>query len=632
MEKWTEAFQSGWDDSAWEVLGSRPNGQGTLFRVLAPQAKEVSIAGDFNSWSVKKHKMRRLEGGIWERAVRSAKEGDCYKYVITTKDGRELWKADPYAFYSELRPNTASRVYALDGFEWTDSKWLSHRRKNKVYTTPMNVYEVHAGSWKRHEDGSFYTYCELARELVPYVKSLGFTHIELMPLMEHPYDGSWGYQCTGYFAATSRYGEPHDLMYFIDYCHNRGIGVIIDWVPAHFPKDAHGLMEFDGTRLYEDPDHMTGEHPSWGTRIFDYGRGEVASFLVSSALFWLREYHVDGIRVDAVASMLYLDYDRENGEWKPNRYGGKENLGAVEFLKRLNAAAFAYDDSVLMIAEESTQWAGVTLPVDKGGLGFNLKWNMGWMNDILAYMKLDPYFRAGSHRNITFSFLYAFSENYLLPISHDEVVHMKGSLYYKMPGDASMKCAGVRSFWSYMLAHPGKKLLFMGAELGQESEWDYEAEIPFDALQSPEKFALHEFFKAAGKFYLNTPELWEVDFQGDGFRWICPDETMRNTVGFVRANLKGDELFVVCNFSGSVSEEFRMGLPRDGEYKVVFSSDEKEFGGAGRLSAGDTIISQDIPWHNEQQSALFELSPLSAVFLKYVPAKRTLKKRKTAKK
>ena len=625
MNEWIKAFQDGSSTDAWEVLGSRISGRGATFRVWAPNAKSVSVVGDFNNWDGKKHRMRRLEGGIWERGVQNAAEGSSYKYLVTGADGRQFWKADPYAFRAELRPMTASYIYT-PGFEWTDDEWLRHRREYKIYASPMSVYEVHPGSWKRHEDGSFLTYRELAHELVPYVRSLGFTHIELMPVTEHPYDGSWGYQCTGYFAATSRYGLPSDVMYFINYCHNNGIGVIIDWTPAHFPKDPHGLVEFDGERLYEHPDPVTGEHPSWGTRVFDYGRGEVMSFLVSSALFWLREYHVDGIRVDAVASMLYLDYDRKKTKWTPNKYGGSENLEAVEFLKRLNMAAFAWDDSVLIIAEESTEWPGVTKPVDAGGLGFNLKWNMGWMNDILDYVKIDPYFRAGSHRNITFSFLYAFSENYLLPISHDEVVHLKGSLYYRMPGSPAMKCAGVRSFWAYMLAHPGKKLLFMGAELGQESEWDYEGALPFWELERPEKAELHDFFRAAGEYYLKTPELWELDFVGEGFRWICPDETMRNAVGFIRMGSSGGELVFVCNFSGAVSAGFRMGLPGSGEYAVEFSSDEREFGGTGQLRRGDRIKAQKIPWHNEPYSAVFELAPLSAVFLRKV--KPTQRRRK----
>ena len=616
VSMWTKAFLSGEATDAAEILGSHLTAKGAVFRVWAPDAESVSVVAEFNSWDGETHKMRRLEGGIWERRIAGAKAGDCYKYLIRTHDGRELWKADPYAFHAELRPNTASKIYDLGGFNWSDGEWLARRRENKVYSAPMSAYEVHPGSWRRHEDGSFLTYRELARELVPYVKSLGFTHIELMPVTEHPYDGSWGYQCTGYFAATSRYGEPRDLMYFINYCHKRGIGVIMDWTPAHFPKDAHGLVEFDGTRLYEHPDSVRGEHPSWGTRIFDYGRGEIRSFLISSALFWLREYHVDGIRVDAVASMLYLDYDRHDGNRITNQYGGRENLEAVEFIKRLNMAAFAYDDSVLMIAEESTAWPGVTMPVHEGGLGFNLKWNMGWMNDILDYVKLDPYFRAGSHKNITFSFMYAFSENYLLPISHDEVVHLKGSLYSKMPGDAAMKCSGVRSFWSYMLAHPGKKLLFMGSELGQETEWDYEAELPFEGLETEEKSALHEFFKAAGKFYQKTPELWEVDFSPEGFRWICPDETMRNVVGFIRRDSSDNELIFICNFSGATTSDFRMGLPGSGKYRVEFSSDERKFGGTGNLIAGAHFKAEKAPWHGDEYSAVFELPPLSAVFLR----------------
>ena len=615
---WLEDFAAGRQLRAGEYLGAHMTARGAVFRVWAPEAVRVDLVGDFNAWTPGSHPMAPCGGGIWELEVPGLAPGACYKFAIGARDGQTLWKADPYGVWAELRPGTASRLYVLEGFEWTDGPWMERRRTHKVYDSPLNIYEVHAGSWRRGADGAFLTYRELAAALIPYVLDMGFTHIELMPLTEHPLDDSWGYQCTGYFAATSRYGTPHDLMYFVNACHEAGLGVIMDWAPAHFPKDPQGLVEFDGSRCYEHSDPTMGEHPSWGTRIFDYAKGQVCSFLISSALFWLERYHMDGLRVDAVASMLYLDYDRQPYQWRPNRFGGKENLDAVSFMQRLNEAAFALDDSVLMIAEESTAWPAVTGPTYLGGLGYNLKWNMGWMNDVLRYIRTDPYFRAGCHRDLTFSLLYAFTENFLLPLSHDEVVHMKGSLYGKMPGDRQQKLAGVRAFWAYMLAHPGKKLLFMGAELGQAAEWDFAGELSWGELDDPESAALHQFFQAANIFYVNQQALWEIDFKAAGFQWICPDESARNMVGFRRLDKAGDELIFLCNFSGAVGKGFRLGVPAPGIYRALFSTDEVRFGGGGTLCAGTELRSKKIPQHNEKQSILIELPPLSAVFLKKV--------------
>ena len=603
------SFLAGTDYHAQNFLGSFLQDGGALFRVWAPAARAVSVVGDFNGWDPAAAPMTRLEGGIWEGFIPGLQQYDTYKYAVFTQDGQTLYKADPYAYHSETRPDTASKLYDLSGFAWTDANWFSHRRNAKVYDNPLNIYEVHAGSWKLYADGQPFSYQELAKQLIPYAKKMGFTHIELMPLTEHPLDDSWGYQCTGYFAATSRFGTPHDFMAFINACHMEGIGVILDWVPAHFPKDPHGLVEFDGSHCYEYADPRKGEHYGWGTRVFDYGRPEVRSFLISSALFWLEQFHADGLRVDAVASMLYLDYDRQDGQWLPNQHGGRENLEAIDFLKRLNEAAFAYDDSILMIAEESTAWPMVTKPTFAGGLGFNLKWNMGWMNDILHYVKLDPIARQYNHKDITFSFFYAFSENFLLPLSHDEVVHMKGSLLEKMPGDLDMKLAGVRVFYAYMLAHPGKKLLFMGAEFGQRNEWHFESQLDWYLLQDPRHKKLQEFFRRANKFYLRSPELWEADFDWSGFEWICHDDNNANVAAFIRKDKAGNALYFICNFSPNPHHGYRLGVPAAGRYRVAFSTDEA----AGRRLTAKPGNCHGRPYHLELQ-----LPPLGALFLKHI--------------
>lgn len=610
-KKHLESFLAGTNYRVWEFFGAHPDGDKTVFRTWAPNARGISVAGDFTDWEEKAVPMKNIGGGVWEAKIRGVRQYDNYKYIVIQQDGEAVYKIDPYAFHAETRPSDASKVYNPTQFKWADKRWLNYRRRHKVYDSPMNIYELHAGSWRRYEDGNVLNYRALADELVPYVKSMGFTHIELMPITEYPYDASWGYQCTGYFAPTSRYGTPDDFKYFVETCHKGNIGVILDWVPAHFPRDTFALAQFDGTCCYEYSDPRKAEHSGWGTLVFDYGKNEVMSFLISSACFWIEQYHIDGLRVDAVASMLYLDYDRQHGEWVPNKDGGNENLEAVEFLKRLNTAVFAIDDSLLMIAEESTAWPLVTKP---GGLGFNLKWNMGWMNDILHYMKLDPYFRQFNHRDITFSFHYAFSENYVLPLSHDEVVHMKNSLIGKMPGTLEEKMSHVRVFYSYMLAHPGKKLLFMGSEFGQCAEWDYCNELDWKVLDSPIHTRLKSFFAEAGDFYLKSQELWEFDFSWEGFEWICPDDNYGNCVAFIRKNKKGTELIFICNFSGVFRDGYNLGVSQPGTYVEVFNSDREEYGGEGRLNPPMEAV--ESACHDRPYTIHVDVPPLGAVFIK----------------
>lgn len=600
---------------AYDILGCHSCEEGYVFRVWAPHARSVALVGDFNGWNSTALPLSRVtDNGIWECFTDSVQEYDIYKYYVVGADGVGVMKSDPYAYHCETRPGTASRVYTLAGYDWHDDAWQKAKAKRSLYDTPVNIYEIHAGSWKRYADGNTFSYEKLAQELVPYVRDMGYTHVELMPLMEYPFDGSWGYQVTGYYAPTSRYGTPHDFMSFVDCCHQNGIGVIMDWVPGHFPKDECGIYRFDGEACYEYADPRKGEHKEWGTCVFDYGRPEVRSFLISNALFWLEKYHIDGIRVDAVASMLYLDYNRRNGEWVPNCYGGRENLEAIAFLKNLNEAVFAAFPHTMMIAEESTAWPLVSRPTTEGGLGFNFKWNMGWMNDMLRYVSLDPLFRSGNHNALTFSFFYAFSENFVLPISHDEVVHGKCSLINKMPGSYEEKFASVRLFLAYMMAHPGKKLLFMGTEFGQFIEWNYEQELDWLLLDYPAHRTLRQFTRSLNQFYKEQSPLWENDFSWEGFSWIANDDAAQSVIAFRRIDRRGNELIAVCNFTPVQREEYRVGVPVYGVYETVFTTDAVTFGGNG--AGAQTVRAELTPMHGLEQSVALTLPPLSVQFFR----------------
>ena len=611
-----ERFSKGESHDAYRFMGChrevREGREGYIFRVWAPHAKSVRVTGQFNNWDCQSPAMEPIGSGIWERFIPGVQVYEEYKYYIQRPDGSFVFRGDPYGFHTCTRPDTATKVYDLDGFQWTDGNYRRAKAHRKAVSSPVNIYELHLGSWKLHEDGNPLTYEEAAREIVRYVTDMGYTHIELLPISEYPYDPSWGYQVTGYYAPTSRYGTPKDFMKFVDICHSAGIGVIIDWVGAHFPKDEQGLYEFDGGYCYEPGDPLRMEHPDWGTRIFDYGKCEVRSFLISNVLYWLDFYHIDGIRVDAVASMLYLDYGRRDGQWRPNKDGGNINLEAVKFLQDMNTAAYTFDPSVLMIAEESTAFPMVTKPGYDGGLGFGFKWNMGWMHDMIDYMSTDPLFRKGRHNNITFSLTYAFSENFILPLSHDEVVHGKCSLINKMPGDYDAKFQNLRAFYGYMMAHPGKKLLFMGGEFGQFIEWDFHKQLDWFLLDYDKHRQLQQYVRDLNHYYLDHPELWQNDSDWHGFQWIACDDAAQSVISFRRIDAKGKEVVVVCNFTPVERKKYRIGMERPGVYKPVLSSDAAKYGGTGvRLRS---VTAKPVPMHGRKYSVELTLPPLSTVF------------------
>ncbi|HWQ79649.1 MAG TPA: 1,4-alpha-glucan branching protein GlgB [Anaerovoracaceae bacterium] len=611
-------FHQGTAEKAYELMGAHPAAQkgkeGWIFRVWAPNAKKVSVMGDFNQWNSAEFPMERLTAqGIWQVFIPGVKEYTTYKYMIEDARGNVFAKADPYAFHTETRPGTASKTFRADRYSWKDVRWRSRQKTERPYARPMNIYEVHLGSWRKYQDGNYFNYEKLAEELIPYVTEMGYTHLELMPVSEYPFDGSWGYQVTGYYAPTSRYGSPEGFMSFVDACHLAGISVILDWVPGHFPKDASGLYRFDGSSCYEYSDPLKNEHKEWGTMVFDWGRNEVRSFLISNAMFWMDMYHIDGLRVDAVASMLYLDYGRKDGQWRPNVNGGRENLEAVSFLQDLNKAVFRSYPNALMIAEESTAWPMVTKPVYASGLGFNFKWNMGWMNDTLRYMRTDPLFRKGNHNNLTFPLTYFFSENFILPLSHDEVVHGKGSLVNKMPGRYEAKFANLRAYLSYMMAHPGKKLLFMGGELAQFSEWDFGKELDWNLLDFEMHRKFRDFVRELNHFYRASSELWEQDDCWEGFQWIQPDDSSSNVITFRRINKKGEELIVACNFSAVTRENYRIGVPQSGVYKTVFHSGLAEYGGSSEHAAG-AIKAEPVRQNGYEYSIKAGLPGLTTIF------------------
>jgi 1,4-alpha-glucan branching enzyme len=619
-------FNSGDHHRIYDKLGAHSlevNGVGGVqFAVWAPNARSVSVVGNFNNWDRRRHAMRVLgASGVWEIFVPGLKEGELYKFQIKTKSGNVLDKADPYATEMELRPKTASKTNFLKQYDWNDNAWINRRAESDHLGEPISIYEVHLGSWARvtEDNNRWLTYRELAERLVAYVQERGFTHIELMPVMEHPFDASWGYQVTGYFAPTSRFGNPQDFMSFVDHCHQNGIGVILDWVPAHFPKDQYALGEFDGTHLYEHSDPRKGEHQDWGTYIFNYGRKEVRNFLISNALFWLEKYHIDGIRIDAVASMLYLDYSRKEGQWIPNEYGGRENLDAITFLKDTAQLIQKYYPGVLTIAEESTAWPGVTNDLTYGGLGFSLKWNMGWMHDMLQYFSKDPLYRAHHHNNLTFALLYAFSERFMLPLSHDEVVHGKSSLLHKMPGDDWQKFANLRLLFGLMYGFPGKKLMFMGCEFGQRNEWNHEQSLDWHLTQYPPHAGMQRWISDLNKMYRTESALHQVDFHFSGFEWIDFHDKASSVITFMRKSYDGKEkVIVACNFTPVPRQNYRIGVPEGGLYREILNSDSSYYEGSNIGNIGQ-IESESVPHHSKPFSLNLTLPPLAVVLLKRTP-------------
>ncbi len=612
-------FREGTNANLYQMLGCHVSAQGgARFAVWAPNASAVSVIGDWNGWSsgLNPLSVRGDGSGIWEGVVSEAQLGQAYKYrIVSRQGGGVLEKADPVGYFCEVPPATASRVWTLD-YQWQDASWMTTRARHNGLDSPMAIYEVHLGSWRR-KDGAFLNYRELAHELSDYLQELSFTHVELMPITEHPFYGSWGYQTTGYFAPTARYGTPQDLMYFVDILHQQGIGVILDWVPSHFPNDAHGLIDFDGTHLYEHADPRQGYHPEWNSAIFNYGRNEVRSFLISSALFWFDRYHIDGIRVDAVASMLYLDYARKDGEWIPNRFGGRENLDAIDFLRTLNEAVYRDHPDVAMIAEESTAWPMVSRPTTMGGLGFGMKWNMGWMHDTLLYMKQDPVFRKYHHGQLTFSLIYAFNENFVLPLSHDEVVYGKGSLIGKMPGDDWQMFANLRALYGYMWGHPGKKLLFMGGEFGQRREWTHEGELEWWVTTLPEHAGIQRWIRDLNRVYRAEPALHQVDFSPEGFEWIDAGNAEMSVIAFLRKSVSGGApLLVVTNFTPVPRQNFLVGIPNRGVWREILNSDGREYGGSGWGNMG-SVESVPVSAHGRVDSLNLNLPPLATLMFRW---------------
>src|SRR4051794_40924685 len=589
---------------------------GVYFAVWAPNAERVSVVGDFNNWDGRVNPMRKLlSAGVWELFLPAINQGAHYKFEIRTQTGAVLLKSDPFAFFNQHGKSTASLVYDLERYAWSDAEWMETRQKKNWPQSPISIYEVHLGSWRRKEGNRQLTYLELADTLLPYVLEMGYTHIEVLPVTEHPFEGSWGYQVTNYYAPTSRFGPPDDFRHFVDKCHQAGMGVIMDWVPAHFPKDAHALAEFDGTHLFEHMDPRQGEHQDWGTLIFNYGRNEVRNFLIANALFWFDKYHIDGLRVDAVASMLYLDYSRQPGQWIPNVHGGRENLDAIYFLKKFNEVCYERFPGIMTIAEESTAWPGVSRPVYLGGLGFGFKWNMGWMHDTLGYFQEDPVYRRYHHHELTFSLVYAFSENFILPLSHDEVVHGKGSLLDKMPGDKWQKLANLRALYAFMWAHPGKKLLFMGCEIAQEQEWSHERSLDWHLLEDPQHEGVRRLVRDLNHVYRDTKALWEVDFEPAGFAWLEPNDAENNVVSFMRRSESGEDVLVAaCNLSPVPRYGYRMGMPKGGRWREAVNTDAEVYGGSGVGNYGG-VDAEPVPWHGQPHSAELTLPPLAIVWL-----------------